>query len=198
MDFFNNNASGIQAICAVISVGVLIVLVAITARYLVLIRRITSATQKPSSGQPSGEGKAKQCELLANVKLLRLHLRVLPRDRSKGEAIREAVLWDSEDVAHMQNLSTELGLKSGQLAMKAATWLRQIATMVSDIKAIDPQEGVPWDRFNWDGWETARQSADATLKDLSDAVGETREEDTAPGPDLPELSARSARSRRRR
>ncbi len=200
MDFFNNNASGIQAISAMIGVLSIIVLVAIFGRCLVLTRKMADAIQKHGREHPFGEEKAKRRELLTMIKMLRSHLRMLPGDRSKGEAIRDAVLWDPEDILAMQKLSTELGSKSGQIGIKAGTWLRQIAAMVSDIKAIDPQEGVPWDRFNWDGWETARQSTEASLKDLSDAIGETREDDnpSAPDHDLPELSARSARMRRRR
>ncbi len=199
MDFFNNNASGIQAISAMISVLAIIVLVAISARYLALTRKMAEAIQKHGRGHPFGEEKAKRHELLTIIKMFGSYLRMLPGDRSKGEAIREAVLWDPEDILAMQNLSTELGAKSGQIGIKAGTWLRQIAAMVSDIKAIDPKEGVPWDRFNWDGWDAARENAEASLKDLSDVLADAGEVDNpAPDRDLPELSSRSTRSRRRR
>lgn len=165
MDFFNANAPGIQAISAAVSVLAVIVLVLITARYAVLTRKIAVAAQKQLE-QFGREQQAKRRELLTMIKMLRLHLKTLPADHSRGELIREGILWEADDLVDLQNLSAEVGLKPGQIAVQAGTWLKQVASMVSDVKAIDPKIGVPWDRFNWAGWDAARQGAEASLKDL--------------------------------
>ena len=176
MDFFNTNAPGIQAISAAVIVLATLVLVVITARYVVLTWRITEAVQK-QLGQFSREDQAKRRELLTMIKMLRLHLKTLPVDHSKGEVMREAILWEADDLIDLQNLSGEVGLKPGQISAQVSTWLRQLAAMVSDVKAIDPKVGVPWDRFNWQGWDVARQGAEAGLKDLWQSIIESGDSD---------------------
>ncbi len=174
-----------------------IVLVIITARYVILTRKIAEAAQKQLE-QFSREEEAKRRELLTMVKMVRLHLKTLPMDHSRGEAIREAILWEADDLAELQNLSAEVGLQPGQIAVQAATSLRQLASMVSDVKAIDPKVGVPWDRFNWEGWDAARQSAEANLKDLWQSIIESRNSGYNPDHVSRRSSAGSARSARRR
>jgi len=196
LNFFNTNAPGIQAISAVVSVLAIIVLVVITSRYVVLTRKIADAAKKQLE-QFTREEQAKRRELLTMIKMLRLHLKTLPVDHSKGEVMREAILWETDDLAELQNLSAEVGLKPGQIAVQAGIWLRQLASMVSDVKAIDPKVGVPWDRFNWGGWDAARQGAEASLKDLWQSVIESKASDYNPDRAYRHSSAGSARSIRR-
>jgi len=47
-----------------------------------------------------------------------------PIDHSRGEVMREAILWETDDLAELQNLSAEVGLKPGQIAVQAGIWLR--------------------------------------------------------------------------
>jgi len=194
LEFLNTNAPGIQAVSAIISAIVTVVLVGITWRYVVLTKKIADTAERQLQ-QLGREEAAKRRQLLTMIKMLRMHLKTLPEEQSKGESMRKATLWDADDLIALQNLAAEVGMAPGQIAAKTGTELRRLSELVTQVKSTNPLQGVRWDQFAWDSWWYSPDFADTSEKAHIGSGGVSWEHGESFQPSLSERPWCSRRSR---
>ena len=174
MNFLNTYAPGIQAVSAILSATVTVVLVVITWRYVKLTQRIAETAERQLE-QLSREDETRRRQLLTMVKMLRMHLKTVPKEKSHAESMRKSTLWDSDELIALQNLAAEVGMKPGQIAAQVGTAMRRLSELITNVKNTNPDSGVRWERFDWDSWDTALDTAEAGLTELWNGVVESRD-----------------------
>jgi hypothetical protein len=147
--WLNANANAIEAISAVLSVGVTAILVVITIRYVRLTQTLADAALTQSLAQVEAS-KARRRELQASVNFLWRALQSLPssarREQHPEQFMRDSIRWDDFDFGRFRTLAAEL---NPQAASSAATveakmqWLESQRAQPRNMGLMD------WITFPW-------------------------------------------------
>lgn len=184
--FLNSNAGAIQAIAALTTSLVTVVLVFITWRYVRLTRRLAEAASAEMSFHEEAETE-KWRELNAYTKLIRGLLSGLPAsEQGADRAIRQAPSWESGDVMRLQRLAARLDRHAGERAAIVVTAMTWLAERLHEVKSKDPAEGYDWSTFPWNRWrkeiETARAALDAIAATVTRSLSGRPQTKGSPGP----------------
>ncbi len=184
--FLNANAGAIQAIAALTTSLVTVVLVFITWRYVRLTRRLAEAASVQMSFHQEAEAE-KWRELNAYTKLIRGLISALPeREQDPDRAMRQAASWEPGDVKRLQRLAARLDRRAGERAaaiVAAMTWLGE---RVREVKETGSADQYDWAKFPWGRWRkelsTAREGLDAIASTVNRELADLPQTKGAPGP----------------
>ena len=165
MEFLNSYAPAIQAIGAVASVVVAGILAFITWRYVQLTREQSEASREQVAFL-NEQVQASRRELFGLIRMFRIYLELLPREKASAEGMRKIALWNDKDSADLLRLSSIAGLEPGKTAGEICVKLNQVVEKVGDVKGTEPRSGYDWGRFDWDEWKELLEGIEQELKVL--------------------------------
>ena len=169
-DALNRNAGGVQALAAVLSLAVTILLAAITWRYVVLTKVLADAAHAQLKLADEA-ARARRRELRSQIKLLNMILSTLPTERQQADRdMRQATSWDDRDLDRFQMLAAELGEIPGQHAALAVGAMKWLLERVEQVKATPLAVGVDSSDFPWERWIEEVTRALDRIRDVSDAL----------------------------
>ncbi len=169
-EFLNSNAAAIQAIAALTTALVTMVLVLITWRYVRLTQRLAEAAKAELMFHEEAEAE-KWRELNAYTKLIRDLLSGLPvREQDAERAMRQAASWEAGDLMRLQRLAARLDRLAGEHAAVVVTAMTWLGERLHEVKAADPSEGVNWTKFPWSRWQREMNGARTALDAIAAAV----------------------------
>ncbi len=172
-DFLNANAGGIQAIAALVTALVTMVLALITWQYVRLTQRLAEAASAEMTFHEEAEAE-KWRELNAYTKLVRGMLSALPVAPGASEAaergMRQAASWETGDVMRLQRLAARLDRRAGERAAAVVTSMTWLGERLRDVKSSNPAEQYDWSKFPWSRWRKETQTARAGLDAIADTV----------------------------
>jgi len=169
MTWLNSNAPAIQAIAAVVSVIVTVILAYVTTKYVMLTRELVRNGQenlqfiKEERKADLGERKGR---LLALIWHLRMIATSLPDTPSKGEQIRSVAFWSESETQELRALASTFGTFAAELASEAARYLATLAELGKMVQETPPARGVEWNKFPWERWHAAFQGAERAMTSL--------------------------------
>jgi hypothetical protein len=168
--FLNTNAAGIQALAAVATVALTIVLVKVTAHYVRLTSQLADAAAAEVTHR-RGVELGRLHELEGMLKLAGMILSTYP-DSSEGVdgAMRRTISWDGFSFDRFQQLSTQLGSVPGQhaaIAVGAMTYLRDRAR---EVQQSNERHGFNWTVFPWPTYREKLDQARSRVSDIRDAL----------------------------
>ncbi len=168
--FLNSNAGAIQAMAALTTSLVTVVLVAITWQYVRLTQRLAEAATVEMVVHEEAEAE-KWRELNAYTKLIRGLLSGLPPDREGAQrAMRQATSWEPGDVMRLQRLAARLDRRAGERAASIAAAMTWLGERVREVKNTDPDGPYDWSAFPWDRWRKEIDTARRALDDIASTV----------------------------
>ena len=173
MKFLNDNATAIQALCAVLSLVVTAVLVYQTVRYDKLTNRLADSAESQMR-YLTDESEQRRRRLLASIKLLRVELATLPETLADGERMRMATLWDSDELNALLSEAATVGMAPGHHAARLCVRLRRIGDWVSEVKSSSVNAGYDWSKFDWASFELETIAVRTDLKSLWESITESR------------------------
>ncbi len=181
----NSNAAAIQAVAALTTSLVTVVLVFITWRYVRLTQRLAEAASAEMSFHEEAEAE-KWRELNAYTKLIRGLIAGLPTgEAGAGRVMRQAASWEPGDLARLQRLAARLDRRTGERAAAVVTSMTWLGERLRDAKA-DDAEDHDWSKFPWDRWrrelQTARDGLDAIASTVGQRLADLPQTKGAPGP----------------
>lgn len=151
LDWLNHYASAIQAISTV-------VLVCITAWYVVLTRTLAEAANGQLRGQREA-AEARRRELQTCIQHLSAIMETLPVPTSDRQFIANAIAhvldWGDFDFGHFRTLASEVSLRAGSFASIIESRMKWIADQVRSVRSVDPRVGFNWDHFDWRVWNNS-------------------------------------------
>ncbi len=171
-DFLNANAGAIQAVAALVSALVTVVLVYITWRYVRLTQRLAEAASAEMSFHEEAEAE-KWRELNAYTKLIRSLISGLPAaEQGAVRIMRQAPSWEPGDVMRLQRLAARLDRRAGERAAAVVTAMTWLGERLHEVKTADPDAASDWSRFPWGRWRQEIERATRGLDAIAAAVTE--------------------------
>jgi hypothetical protein len=151
LSFLNDNAPAIQAVAAVFSFVVTLILAIITWKYVQLTRTIAAAT-KSSLDLNAETRRARERQLDGLVTMVEQRLAMLPTDLQDAESIRGASTWGDGELFDLHQLAAEEGHDPGAAAAELIGRLRWLQEQIVTVKSTPREKGVDWPRFPWHRW----------------------------------------------
>lgn len=150
---------------------VTIVLVWATLKYVELTHELVESSKAQLQHSLAREEASRRQEV-RNLELLchRLAAAIaaLPKtmDKVTDRVLREAAIWDGEDLHDLESLATALDASEGAHAARTVNNLRWIGERVHVVKTTPPIQGVRWDKFPWPEWAQRLTEAEESVKVL--------------------------------
>jgi hypothetical protein len=171
--FLNANAGGIQAIAALVTAVVTMVLALTTWQYVRLTQRLAEAASAEMTFREEAEAE-KWRELHAYTKLVRGMLAALPAASSRSEAddhaMRQAASWETGDVMRLQRLAARLDRRAGERAAVVVNSMTWLGERLREVKGAGPAEAYDWSKFPWSRWRQEMDAARTGLDTISATV----------------------------
>lgn len=149
--------SRINLYSAILMALVTIVLVWATLKYVELTHELVESSKAQLQHSLAREEASRRQEI-RNLELLCRRLlaaiSVLPKTANENpdRLMREAAVWDGEDLRDLESLVTALDAKESAQAAQTVNNLRWIGERVHMVKTTPVIQGVRWNRFPWSEW----------------------------------------------
>jgi hypothetical protein len=150
---------------------VTIVLVWATLRYVELTHELVESSKAQLEHSLAREEASRRQEV-RNLELLCRRLAAaiaaLPKttDKMTERVMREAAIWDGQDLHDLESLATALDSTEGAHAIQTVNNLRWVGERVHMVKTTPPIQGVRWDKFPWPEWAQKLTEAEENLRAL--------------------------------
>lgn len=170
--------SRINLYSTVLMALVTIVLVWATLRYVELTHELVESSKAQLQHSLAREEASRRQEV-RNLELLCRRLAAaiaaLPKtmDKMTERVLREAAIWDGEDLHDLESLATALDSTEGAHAIRTVNNLRWVGERVHMVKTTPPIQGVRWDKFPWPEWAQKLTEVEESVRVLITAC-ETR------------------------
>ncbi len=161
--FLNSNAGAIQAMAALVTALVTMMLALVTWQYVRLTQRLAEAASAEMTFHEEAEAE-KWRELDGYTKLIRDLLSGLPGGPDDADRrMRQAASWEPGDLMRLQRLAARLDRRAGERAAAVVTAMTWLGERLREVKGVDPAAEYDWSKFPWDRWRKEGEAARASL-----------------------------------
>ena len=171
--WLNTYASAIQAITAVVGAAATIVLVYITARYVVLTKKMADIATAQSEARAE-MARVRRRELRASINRLDQALKTLPVPSQQSMAdtmVRTSIGWSDFDFGRLRSLAAEVSDRAGERATVVESCMNVLADQVNSVRSVPVQGGYDWGKFPWEAWNRALMDARFGLDAMREELG---------------------------
>jgi len=161
--WLDTHAGAVQALAALATVFLTLALVGATAWYVGLTRASLAATK----GEAEAQRRGRRRRFFVMAAHLQDLVGRLPNERNET-GIREAILWNEDEVGQLLLLAPEVRLEAALAAATAVTSLRWLADRVRRVQESRSGAGVEWGFLaDWSGQLRSARSALARIADFA-------------------------------
>jgi len=168
--WLNANAAAVQAIAAIVSTAITVVLVAITWRYVRLTRDLALIARRQLelvNAARVAEASARRTRLdalISRLRAVRASLQVPPQH---PERLLEPPLWSDAETLELHQLAAAVDATAAELARDAVGFLSGLRDLRLAAQDACDRGSLDWQRFPWDRWNHAHQGAERCLISLA-------------------------------